>query len=227
MSPGLEQRTIALAAPTPTTVVQRPELQTTVTTELGDTMISRSYVKYTEALTLQEAINHETKNFGMEIRVEIAPSVLKKIGQDEKGTYYAASALFKTLPAYNSRAIAPGGVYMPFAAGAPKLLYWSLASGDRVVIDRPRVPIAADPLSNYVEASSDNQRKELIYTGVSKNVITVIYREYKDDMARPAYTQELKYDLGEGRVIGFKGARFEVIEATNTGIRYRVLRHLD
>ena len=46
-------------------------------------------------------------------------------------------------------------------------------------------------------------------------------------MARPAFTQELKYDLGEGKVIGFKGARFEVLSATNVGIRYKVLRHLD
>ena len=46
-------------------------------------------------------------------------------------------------------------------------------------------------------------------------------------MARPAFSQELKYDLGEGQVIGFKGARFEVVKATNLGITYRVLRHLD
>lgn len=83
------------------------------------------------------------------------------------------------------------------------------------------------PVADVIEVSADNQKKELIYTGVSKNIISILYREYQNDMARPAFSQELKYDLGEGRVIGFKGARFEVLKATNLGITYRVLKHLD
>lgn len=78
-----------------------------------------------------------------------------------------------------------------------------------------------------VEISPDNQKKELIYTGVSKNVISLVYREYQNDLARPAFSQDLKYDLGEGRVIGFKGARFEVLKATNLGLTFKTLKHLD
>jgi hypothetical protein len=50
-----------------------------------------------------------------------------------------------------------------------------------------------------------------------------VYREFKDNLARPAFTQELKYDLGQSRVIGYKGARFEVLDAGNTAITYKVL----
>jgi hypothetical protein len=46
-------------------------------------------------------------------------------------------------------------------------------------------------------------------------------------MARPAFSQELKYDLAQGTAIGYKGARFEVIRANNTGISYKVLKSLD
>ena len=50
-----------------------------------------------------------------------------------------------------------------------------------------------------------------------------IYREYINDMARPAFNQELQYDLNESNIIGFKGLRIEVIKATNTNIQYKVL----
>mgnify|MGYP001043013533 CR=1 FL=1 len=50
-----------------------------------------------------------------------------------------------------------------------------------------------------------------------------MYREYINDMARPAFNQELQYDLNESNIIGFKGLRIEVILATNTKIEYKVL----
>ena len=38
-------------------------------------------------------------------------------------------------------------------------------------------------------------------------------------MARPAFDQEVTYDLREGSMIGFKGARVEILEATNMNVR--------
>ena len=73
----------------------------------------------------------------------------------------------------------------------------------------------------------DSFKRELIYVGVSKNVVSILYREFKNDMARPAFTQEIKYDLAEGNEIGYRGARFQVISATNTGIKYTLLKTLD
>lgn len=70
-------------------------------------------------------------------------------------------------------------------------------------------------------------RKELIYTGVSKGVISLTYREFSSDMARPAFTQDLKFDLAEGDVIGFKGARFKIMSANNTQVHYKVVKPLD
>jgi hypothetical protein len=46
-------------------------------------------------------------------------------------------------------------------------------------------------------------------------------------MARPAFNQDLKYDLNDGAVIGFRGARFEVIKATNTEIKFRTISPLN
>ena len=70
-------------------------------------------------------------------------------------------------------------------------------------------------------------KRALVYAGTSQSTLNVSYRELLNDMARPAFTQELRYDAAKGAVIGYKGARFEVLEAGNTTIKYRVLAPLE
>ena len=66
-------------------------------------------------------------------------------------------------------------------------------------------------------------RADLIYNGISKNTIRVTYREYVKDMARPAFFQEMIYDLDESDTINFKSIHIRVIQATNSHIRFVVL----
>lgn len=73
----------------------------------------------------------------------------------------------------------------------------------------------------------DSFRRELIYSGVSQGTVSIEYREFINDMARPAFSQTLRYDLSEGSTIGFRGARFEILAATNIDIRYKVTRPLE
>ena len=44
-------------------------------------------------------------------------------------------------------------------------------------------------------------------------------------MIRPAFTQEVQYDLSESKIIGFKNLRLEVVRATNTEITYRLIQN--
>jgi len=41
---------------------------------------------------------------------------------------------------------------------------------------------------------------------------------------RQPFSQEVLYDLSEGNIIGFKGARIEIIEATNFNLKYKVIK---
>lgn len=61
-------------------------------------------------------------------------------------------------------------------------------------------------------------QRELVYSGVAKGVITILYREFLGGVARPAFSQEVHFDLSEGSEIGYKGARFKVLKANNLGI---------
>ena len=74
-----------------------------------------------------------------------------------------------------------------------------------------------------VEISPEGLRKTLIYSGRVGDRLKVGYREFSNNMARSAFSNEVEYDLSEGRVIGYSGAELEVIEASNTSITYRVL----
>ena len=63
---------------------------------------------------------------------------------------------------------------------------------------------------------------ELIYSGRSGDTIRLVYREYFDGLAREAFYQELEYDLSESKSIAFKSLEIDVLEATNSRIRFLV-----
>jgi hypothetical protein len=73
----------------------------------------------------------------------------------------------------------------------------------------------------------DRFQKTLLYSGKVGKKINVSYREFSDSYARAAFTNTAEYDLAESRVIGYKGAQLEILEATNQSIKYRVLRNFN
>lgn len=75
----------------------------------------------------------------------------------------------------------------------------------------------------YEEPTGDSFKQELIYTGRSGSTIFISYREYRRDIARPAFYQDLRYDLEERDIIGFRDKRIRVLEATSEYIKFIVL----
>lgn len=68
-----------------------------------------------------------------------------------------------------------------------------------------------------------NRVEKLIYNGRVGDSVKFLYQEFAEDIARPAFAQELQYDLGESSIIGFRSLRLEVLDANNTEIEYRLL----
>jgi hypothetical protein len=108
-------------------------------------------------------------------------------------------------------------------------------SGDKVSIlvdfdfgspfERYEVPLSAFEVSRCTEFGGF--RRELVYSGVSGSAVRLTYREFSDGVARPAFTEDLSYDLSAGKEIGYKGARLRILKADNTGIRYELQRPLE
>jgi len=63
-----------------------------------------------------------------------------------------------------------------------------------------------------------------MYSGRVGNRLRISYREFLNDLARPAFQNEAEYDLDESNIISYQGARLEIIRADNNGIVYKVLK---
>ncbi|SIS68724.1 hypothetical protein [Neptunomonas antarctica] len=73
----------------------------------------------------------------------------------------------------------------------------------------------------------DNQafQQTLIYNGSVGEKINISYREFSNDSARNAFTNNVEYDMKKSNFINYKGARIEVISYDNTSIKFRVIKH--
>lgn len=80
---------------------------------------------------------------------------------------------------------------------------------------------------NWSTASANSFQQTLIYNGKVGNKINVGYREFSNDLARPAFNNEVEYDLKESRDIGYKGALLNIIDANNQMIKYKVIRNFN
>ena len=69
--------------------------------------------------------------------------------------------------------------------------------------------------------------QQLIYNGRVGESVKFLYREFKGDIARTPFQQNITYDLKIGEVIGFKGARFKILKADNVSLEYEVIEHFD
>jgi len=81
-------------------------------------------------------------------------------------------------------------------------------------------------ISPTVKFKEDSFKYEALYQGKNGNKIKISYREFKDNMARPAFTQDIEYELEKDgtTMIGFKGLRIEILKATNMDITYKVIK---
>jgi hypothetical protein len=70
-------------------------------------------------------------------------------------------------------------------------------------------------------------REELIYLGISGSTVRIGYREYSGkyeaELIRPAFSQELTYDLASSSTIVFKNFKMEILSANNQVIEFVVL----
>ena len=77
---------------------------------------------------------------------------------------------------------------------------------------------------DLVDVDQPSFKQEFIYNGRYEDNLKFVYREFSEDLARPAFSQEVQYDLSEDSMVGFKNLLLEVVEATNTKIRYKVIQ---
>lgn len=203
-------------------VINTPAINVQSTAEIGQNIISKVNLRTIPAIMLSnnvsEAVNPPgtTTVYGGVIPLYTSNA----LGKFYQNSDYSSSATYtmlgSTIPS-GERA----GIFVPDDKAKAAVIY-HFANG----YNYGNVPVSIK--DTVIEQWASNSfKKELVYSGVSQNTITILYREFIDNMARPAFSQELKYDLSQGKEIGYKGARLEVMKATNTELVYKVIKSLD
>lgn len=73
----------------------------------------------------------------------------------------------------------------------------------------------------------DALQQVLYYNGKVGNKINIGYREFMGDIARPAFNNDVEYDLKESKTIAYKGAIIEVVNANNQSITYKIVKNFN
>lgn len=74
---------------------------------------------------------------------------------------------------------------------------------------------------------ADGFQQTLIYSGKVGSKINIGYREFSNSYARPAFNNDVEYDLSESQVIGYKGSELEILDATNRDITFKLIRNFN
>lgn len=78
--------------------------------------------------------------------------------------------------------------------------------------------------TTWPSLSTESIQRFIVYGGMNGTKIRLAYREILNNIVRPSRNIFVEYDLDDSKVILIKGARIEVIEASNESIRYRVIQ---
>lgn len=222
-TPTLPTASIETFTPSPQKI-SLPATDTPTTVEVGQSIISSALVTRVEVLSITEPQSQPGINIGRSFAIEFPVGTLKKIGSDSAGSFFSYD---NQIPFNVSGSVMPvnGGLYIPNDATTAPSAWWLSTHSLRAILV-PSSTIKYKKITTN-KITEESFKRELIYTGLSGNTLSLAYREFKNDLARPAFSQDLRYDLEASKTIGYNGARFDIIKATNLELTYVVRKHLE
>lgn len=171
---------------------------------------------------------------GFSCTVKPTPGFFRVAHTDVNGEMFLEESRAKVVRSFNGKPFDAQIVLATYRidrAGTSQLVMRGMDTTDMLM-----KPLVGARLTKKLEPEQDSTkesrrefkefRRELIYTGRSGRSISILYREFSDDMARPAFSQQLQYDISQDPVIGYQGARFKILSASNTEVSYEVLSSL-
>ena len=186
--------------------ILKPELNQKTISEIGETLIEKEVGYKYDAIKIKTVT--KAKQYYVN-RVIKAGEILLNDSQTNKHLLFSSSD-----DKYGIAFPKNGGNPVMFINGGGIQTY---DLKDNLDFEKIKVPVTG----------KEYFKQEFIYNGKIGNGLKFIYREFVDDTARPAFTQDLQYDLTESDIIGFKGLRIKIINATNTKIEYVVLNNFN
>lgn len=203
-----------------------PTLNTEQEAEVGQSIVSAIKIDTHEnGIRIREPITVSGRYVWNDFSVTLpADAVLEKIGNGTTREYAVKNAEYRLSGRVRGSFMSPV-VTVAVRPSDPSKAIMGINWG--LVQQFHEFSLPAEAVQICSRVGPGGFRRELLYGGVSQGSISLEYREFFDDFARPAFSQTLRYDLNEGREIGFRGARFEILAANNVAVRYRVVRSFE
>jgi hypothetical protein len=212
----------ACATPTynyaPTTdVFSAPPLNERTTVAVGDRMLAQGQTIEREALKLSQVV----KVGGY----TLTPGVFPKTGSNDGSQYYS----FSFVPTADGNGNQLGTLQVGLLQDPAQSIEVQEKSNKICVITVFNVHTCrtgkAFEITTYRQTGDAAFQQTLYYNGRVGDKINIGYREYSGDMARPAFSNEVEYDLSVSSEFSYKGAKILVHEANNNQIIYTVLQN--
>lgn len=216
------------------TTINKPDIGIVANASIGESMVKTLKKRVIPTLVLNQSITQEYQYNGFTNYKTIDEGDLNLNRKNSEGRFFAAQDGVRVQGPGSVVNFLKGGIFVYDDKTTPPEMYFEnkynsdvytelLPKFDFKIINKEEVLIAG---LDAEENKKDSLNRELVYTGISGNTVSILYREYINNLARPAFTQEIKYDLKTSKIIGFKTARFEIIKADNASITYKTLSHL-
>lgn len=193
--------------------ISKPPIGSINTAYVGDSLVSQGKIIEQDLMAIQS-------DFDLNMQYKVFAGKYAQIGHDKENKFYSLRELKKNTEGARAKLLSdPPSVLMINKKGwlCVITIYNTKSCGD------------ATGVSFKTEGSvnEDSFQQTLIYSGKVGNKINIGYREFSSNIARPAFNNNVEYDLSQSKEIGYKGALLEIIEATNQDIKYKVIRNFN
>ena len=193
--------------------ISEPPLDVVTTVNIGDTMLRQGRFALHDAIFLPA--DAEVGTFGA---YTLKRGYYLRVGEDSQSEFYRPG-----------RSDSGGAIMKSPLADPPKAVQAYKADRGLCVVTVFNVSACTTEAdferTKQPSATENSFQQTLIYSGRLGDRIKAGYREFSNNLARPAFNNDVEYDLKDSKLIGYKGARIEVLEATNEYIRYKVIKN--
>jgi hypothetical protein len=191
-------------AETKSTKVDYPPVGEVVTAFVGDHLVQKGEVVEEKVLQVNSLIDGAL--------YDIPQGTYPQVGYNERDNFFSAN-----------------GVVDSALADPHKVLQLAKKEGAELcvvsVYNSPYCYKGSYDIKAKISERGTSFQQTLIYSGRVGNKINVGYREFSNSLARPAFNNDVEYDLSTSNIIGYKGAQIEVLDADNSSIRYRLIKN--
>ncbi len=200
----------------PVTVeVSEPMLNEIVLRSVGEEMLKQGQLSLVDILRVTEPIKPA-------LAITITPGIYRQIGSDNEAIYFDSR-----IGAEDAGAVKGWLGDFPGTLMLRKNTRELCAIGDDNSYRCAGGVSGGFSLEKITVVSESKIQQTLIYSGKVGSRIRLGYREFSNNLARPAFSNDVEYDLLESSIIGYKGAQIQVIEATNQHIKYKVVQNFN